>query len=497
MDEKIGPALKARLESAQDQDTVDVNIFLKDEPAAEALAAMDAESAFDEGGNVVGRIREKAATSQRDLLSYLADAGNESLAMDDVLTVPQVVTKQTFWINNSVGAEVSLSVLQDILERPDVVHVELSRHVDFEELLDEALPIESEPAVDAAAEPTWSVKRINAPPLWQLGFDGKGVLVAIVDSGVNYDHPDLTSHMWDGLPEFPSHGYDFMNKDDDPTDDDGHGTACAGIVAGDGSAGSKTGVAPRATVMALRAGNSERSIWDALEFAILKKANVISMSMSWKYPRHPDYPGWRRTCESILAAGILHANSIGNQGDLLSTHPIPYNIAAPGNCPPPKLHSQQTLTGTLSSAIACGATDDTDSLADYSGRGPAAWETGPYTDYAYDNGGKPGLMKPDVCAPGPGTSSCSWQYPTVAGAKPYRSFGGTSAATPHVAGCLVLLVQACQMSGSAVVPARIQEALENTAARVNGQTANKENHYGAGRVDVYKAYQYGKIQGWW
>jgi subtilisin family serine protease len=504
MEEKIGTALRMRLESAQDSDTIDVNIFLKDEPAQEVLAVMDWEKdAGDDRLQRVDQMQTTAAASQGKLRNYLQGLQQESLFLDDGVSVPQAVIKKSFWINNSLGAEVSTGVLRNILEREDVIHVELSRHVDFKELLDYSPGPIGNGATDAPPGPTWSVKRLRADLMWQLPdpLNGKGVVVAIVDSGVNYDHPDLKNHMWDGGPEYPNHGYDFMNNDDDPKDSDdsygGHGTACAGIVAGDGTSGSITGVAPKATIMALRAGNTERSIWDALEFAVLKKAHVISMSMSWKFPSHPDYPGWRRTCESILAAGVLHANSIGNQGDQLSTFPIPFNIAAPGNCPPPELHPLQVIQGAKSSAISCGATDDTDTLASYSGRGPAAWETGPYTDYPYQNAIKMGLIKPDVCAPGPGTSSCSWQYPQVAGSKPYRTFGGTSAATPHVGGCLALLAQACLRSGNAIKPSLVQRALENKAVKVNGQVKDKENHYGAGRVDVFEAYQYGKSQGWW
>jgi hypothetical protein len=222
------------------------------------------------------------------------------------------------------------------------------------------------------------------------------------------------------------------------------------------------------------------------------------MSMSWKYPSNPNYTGWRRACEALAAAGILHANSIGNQGDQLSAYPVPYNIAAPGNCPPPRLHPLQHPAGGKSSAIGCGATDNADRLAGYSGRGAAEWDKSPYTDYPFRDGAEPGLLKPDVCAPGPGTTSCNWLYEDGAStATPYSSFGGTSAATPHVGGCLVLLAHACRIAGKPIIPERVQEALENTAVPVDGQTREKENDFGAGRVDVYAAYTYGRDKGWW
>ena len=179
--------------------------------------------------------------------------------------------------------------------------------------------------------------------------------------------------MWKGGAQYPLHGYNFQNNTNNPSDSNGHGTATAGLVAGDGTCGTKTGVAPEATVLAIRVGGVERSFWRGLQFALDQKANVISMSMTWRYPSSPDYPGWRPVCVTILAAGVLHANSIGNQGADLITYPVPFNIATPGNCPPPWLHPGQQPKQALSSPISVGATDSADKLAASSGRGPAAW----------------------------------------------------------------------------------------------------------------------------
>jgi subtilisin family serine protease len=534
-EEKIGEALSSLLESAQDYDTFDVNIFLAGEPAAAALSSFSDAAGTEDAEAVIDSIQTQSAAMQSDLLSYLQGASTDAAFMDGEVAVPQAANIDSFWINNSVAAEVSYQTLESILARTDVVHVELERRVNIEELMDAGRSYSKKsgskkkpkkgkkgdetavkkitatkiPGVSAAkkisvtipplffSNLTWSVKRIKAHLLWQLGINGDGIVVAVVDTGVNYKHPDLKNRMWNGGAAFPKHGFDFDSNDKDPWDEAGHGTSCAGIVAGDGASGQRTGVAPKARIMAIRVGGAERNFWKGLEFAIQQKANVISMSMSWKYPSRPDYPGWRRVCETILAAGLLHANSIGNQGDQLGTYPIPYNIATPGNCPPPRIHPLQVPVGKKSSPISCGATDDSDKLASYSGRGPAAWENPPYTDYPYLSGNKPGLIKPDVCAPGPGTTSCNWRFGQDPGAKPYSSFGGTSSATPHVGGCLALLAQACKKAGKPIVPARVQEALENTAVRVVGQTKDKQDHYGAGRVDVYAAYKYGHAKGWW
>jgi subtilisin family serine protease len=515
MTSKASDALQILLENARDYDTFEVTIFLRGEPAREAL---DRSAGPDSTKSAVESIKSQAAAEQQGVLDLLSEASRSALDVDESVSVPRAAAIETSWVTNSISAQATPEVLRQLLERDDVLSVDLARTVDINDLLDQptAAPtkVKKKPRGDGRAaaakkarpaaaavsrgNPTWSVQRINAPLLWQLGITGEGVLAAVIDTGVNYRHPDLKLQMWDGGDTFPNHGYDFESDDTNPIDEAGHGTSCAGIVAGDGTKGQGTGVAPKATVMALRVGGRENDYWKAFEFAIDHGVKVISMSMSWKYPSSPNYTGWRRASEGLAAAGILHANSIGNQGEELSTYPIPNNIATPGNCPPPRLHALQNPVGGTASAIGCGATDNADRLAGYSGRGPAEWNAAPFVDYPYQGGARPGLIKPDVCAPGPGTTSCNWQYtPESNNATPYSSFGGTSSATPHVAGCLVLLAHACMKAGKPIVPGDVQEALENTAVRMPGQTRDKEINFGAGRVDVYAAYRYGHDKGWW
>ncbi len=572
MEEKTGEALRARLQSAQNHDTFDVNIFMAGEPADAAPGFTDAEAAPVDAEAVADRLQGMAAERQRDVLGFLTGLGGAEGFTDAevAVAVPKVSTVQSFWINNTVGAEVTRDVLMSLLERPDVVHVELNQRADISELVDgvkkssrgtkasggkrgrgtsgrksggksragdaaagslaaaaggrdfdvldfvrsgRTLAAFADDDVTDAVQPTWSVKRVNAPLLWQesIGLTGDGIVVAVIDTGVNYDHPDLKNRMWDGSDKgFPNHGFDFDSNDDDPRDagpEAGHGTACAGIVAGDGSSGKQTGVAPGAKVMALRLGGEEQKYWRALEFAIEHKAHVVSMSITWKNQKSPNYPSWRRVCEALLAAHILHANSTGNQGTSSTSGPlkIPFNIGAPGNCPPPRPHPLQAAPvgqePHFSSAISCGSTDEADRLRDNSGRGPSAWEKAPYADFPFESGAKPGLIKPDVCAPGSATDSCNFRFDQEG--KPYITFSGTSAATPHLAGCMALLAQACRRTNNPIVPARVQEALENTAVRIQGppgqpgQKLDKEINFGAGRIDVFSAFKYGKDRGWW
>ena len=546
MDNKIGPALKTRMQSARPHDTFDVNIFMAGEPATIIDTFKDLDNNGDKSETavpeidrttVVERLQDHAAKKQEGVLKYLIGLGDSTnfVGYEKSVVVPKVNKIQSFWINNAIGAEVTFDVLNELLARPDVVYIELTQRAEVRELLDvhekdssvgiaftntmfDVLSFIKEGGTFTAfgdgvlaetAQATWSVKRVGAPLLWQLGIDGEGVVVAVIDSGVNYHHPDLKNRMWDGGAQFPNHGFDFgavgTTEDNNPLDEGpqgGHGTACAGIVAGDGTSGIRTGVAPGSRIMALRVDQEDRRYWNAFQFAMKQRVHVISMSLTWQVDPSSDCLGWRRVCESLLEAGILHANSAGNAGGFITTaeFKVPFNIGAPANCPPPRLHPLQSAPigdGLhLSSVMSCGSTDEADCLRPNSGRSPCAWESGTYTDFPFENGARPGLIKPDICAPGSRTDSCSWLFTGTTG-KPYIDFANTSCAAPHVAGCMALLAQACLDTGNPIIPARVQEALENTAVKIQGQQERKEINFGAGRIDVFEAFKYGKDRGWW
>jgi len=136
MADKLGEALRSRLQSAQDYDTLEVNFFLRGEHAADALSAMDAVPTADSFASSVKTIQQRAREGQKELLDFLDSCLREADFVDNEIRVPQVQKIESYWITNAVSAHVTRSVLQRVLPRGDVIHAELVRHVDLAGLLD-------------------------------------------------------------------------------------------------------------------------------------------------------------------------------------------------------------------------------------------------------------------------------------------------------------------------------------------------------------------------
>jgi len=350
--------------------------------------------------------------------------------------------------------------------------------------------------------PEPNLVQLQAEDLWDLGYKGAGALIVNIDSGADYNHPDLTNRIWtnpldpvNGIDDDGNGyiddtlGWDFSGNDNDPMTTATHGTSTGGIMVGDGSAGIYlTGMAPEAAMaVCLIAGESDH--WLAQQWGMSVGATCSSSSHSykWAFVPKPDYHMHRQVEEMILAAGIIHANSIGNQGGS-STYPIPFNISAPGIAPAPWMHPDQPNPAGVSAVMGCGGIELDNGPYSPSGTGPSAWEditiydaaypwtqNPAYWDYPYGGfgGGQPGLIKPDVVTY---TNVIS----TTNGGG-YTTFGGTSAATPHLGGSLALLTGAAPHAE----PRHVSQALQRTA--IDMGTPGKDNLYGAGRVQVADA----------
>ncbi|MER7402076.1 S8 family peptidase [Streptomyces sp. NPDC000070] len=252
-----------------------------------------------------------------------------------------------------------------------------------------------------------SVPQIGAPKAWAAGYDGKGVKIAVLDTGVDATHADLKGQVIDAKN---------FTTSPDTTDKVGHGTHVASIAAGTGakSGGKYKGVAPGAKILngkVLDDGGygSDSEVLAGIEWAAAQGADVVNMSLGGGDTPAID-PLEAAVNKLSEEKGILFAIAAGNEGDF----------------------GEQTIgsPGSAAAALTVGAVDDKDVLADFSSRGP----------------GMDGALKPDVTAPGVDITAASApgnQIAAEVGEKPagYMTISGTSMATPHVAGAAALLKQ--------------------------------------------------------
>jgi subtilisin family serine protease len=286
-----------------------------------------------------------------------------------------------------------------------------------------------------------SVPQIGAPAAWAAGFDGTGVKVAVVDSGIDADHPDLAGRV--------VAAENFTEGESDTLDRVGHGTHVAATIASTGAApGGYKGVAPGASLLSAKvcgvADCSDSAIIAGMQWAAEQGAKVANVSLGAS-----DTPGQdpvEATVERITAEfGVLFVIAAGNT-------PRDGSIGSPGSA---------------DAALTVGAVDKSDNLAPFSSRGPRLGDS---------------ALKPDITAPGVDiTAALSSDADT--GAPPgttHISASGTSMATPHVVGSAAILAQQHPTWTAAQLKAALM-----ASAKPNPEIAIYSQ--GAGRVDVARA----------
>ncbi|TDC53567.1 hypothetical protein E1212_05170 [Jiangella ureilytica] len=318
--------------------------------------------------------------------------------------------------------------------------------------------VETDAAVDAvwldgnvAATLDVSVPMVGAPEAWEQGLDGTGTTVAVLDTGIDANHPDVAGSI--------AEQQDFTGGDD-PTDRHGHGTHVAATVAGSGagSDGARRGVAPSADLMigkVLDDGGSGQDSWviAGMEWAARNGADVVSMSLGG-YPSDGTDPLSQAVNELTAETGALFVIAGGNYG------PGEYSLTNPGSA---------------DAALTVGNVTKADELAASSGRGPRVG------DHA---------IKPDITAPG--TDIVAARAAGTAMGTPvdglYTSASGTSMATPHVAGAAAIVRQ----QHPDWTPEQVKAALVSTAIPRDGLTVYQQ---GGGRLDVATAVGQGVYAG--
>lgn len=412
---------------------------------------------------VVNELKAFATASQYDLRHALAE-----MQRNGMTTEPTVL-----WMANALSFEANKTAIQSLAQRNDIETIGYA--IERNWIPDGEV---ARPASDTR-EITPNVTQVGADQVWALGYTGQGVVVAVIDTGVNYNHVDLAEHLWDGGSEFPNHGYDVYNNDNNPMDDHGHGSHCAGTVCGDGHGASQTGMAPDATLMCVKCLNAQGSggadaISAGIQWAVGHGCDLFSMSLGVANSSISERTLLRHTCEAALDAGVVAAIAAGNEGDSQWQFPIPNNVRVPGSCPPPYIDPVQNENpGKESCSVCIGAVDYNDAAAYFTSHGPVTWSNTEFGDYAYNPG--IGLIRPDVCAPGVDIKSINYQSNTG-----YTSMSGTSMATPCAAGCMALMLS----KDINLTPAEVCRILEETAVPL---AEGKSNIYGFGRINVFDA----------
>ncbi len=276
------------------------------------------------------------------------------------------------------------------------------------------------------------------------GLTGQGVTIAVIDTGINPNHQDLTGK----VIAFK----DLVNARATAYDDNGHGTHVSGIAAGKGVNPAYTGVAPSANLVGIKVLNSAGSgststIISGIEWAITNKSaygiKVINMSLGSTGSSNGQ-DSLSLEVNQAVSNGIVTCVAAGNSG------PGAYTIGSPA---------------AAANAITVGAMADVGEKgffqASFSSRGPTA----------------DGRIKPDVSAPGYNITSADYSNNTG-----YVTYSGTSMATPFVAGTAALMLQA----NPSLTPADVKTKLTSTAIHW-GNNTGPNNDYGYGRMDGWAA----------
>lgn len=421
--DKIGAALHTQLNQLSAGDMLTVIVTLRQQ--ADLSRVVGADRAARQQG-VIRALQATASASQNRLKSLLTSRQAQGL----------VKSYTALWVFNGFSVTATADVINELAGQADVYSV-----------TSDDLPII--PAY-AAAEPNVSV--VNAPALWNLGYTGQGVVVANMDSGVDVNHPDLSTRWRGGTNSW----YDpYGQHPGTPTDLSGHGTQTMGIMVGGDAGGTTIGVAPGAQWIAVKifndAGNSTATaIHQGFQWLLDPDGNPTTadapsvVNNSWTFANPGCNLDFEADLQSLNAAGILPVFAAGNGG------PSSNSSYSPANNP---------------SAFAVGAINNNSQIYSYSSRGPTTCggSTGPF---------------PELVAPGVyiNTSDLYGFYT--------NAYSGTSYAAPHVAGGLALLLSA--FPNLSAVDQR--NALINSAVDLG--VAGPDDVYGYGRLDLLAAFHW-------
>lgn len=368
---------------------------------------------------------------------------------------PEEKFKSSTESKSSVFSEKRFNKLYETLDTAEkalyrIWYIDIEEDEDVYEVLEE---IKSNPSVEFAEidqlnslyfspnDPLYpqlyGLRLIDSECAWNTS-QGEDILVAVLDTGVNYNHPDISSNMWrDPNGNF---GYDFSDNDSDPMDYHGHGSHCAGTIAAIGNNNTGViGVAPKAKIMAVKIFPNayDSVIAQALRYAVDNGAKILSNSWG-PNNRRPSAPVLEAAINYVTSKGGICVFAAGNKNDDVQYY-SPANMAV---------------------TITVGATDSNDNRASFSNYG----------------------SKIDVAAPG--VNILSLRHNNIG----YTSMSGTSMACPHVAGAVALLLAKKPNLNFN----QINNELKNSSDQIS-----TDQQLGEGRINTCKLLQDSSRRGKW
>ncbi|WP_190279401.1 S8 family serine peptidase [Ornithinibacillus gellani] len=429
------------------------NISKQVEMKAATQKLKPTELKMEKGKAITAALQKNATETQKDVLKQISKQ-QKSGDIDKL---------RSFYILNAIAVEGTKKAAEALIAMPEVKEVvldeqrELSPPEKVENKKDKQL---------ADDEIEWNVSQVGIPEVWEQGYDGEGMVVANIDSGVDWLHPAVKRQYRGYNPDDPDNAdhefnwHDAVMDRQSPMDSDGHGTHTMGTMVGQEADGTnKIGAAPGAKWIAVRAfwGDTgyDSDILEAGEWVLAptdnegvphpeKAPDIVNNSWGGN-PYDNDW--FRPMVQAWRDAGIVPIFSVGNAG--LFSKATPGSASAPGNYP---------------ESIAVGATDQENQLASFSLRGPS------------ENGD----VKPDLAAPGVGIRSSvpgeTWDQ------FEYDFFNGTSMAAPLVSGIALLMLQA----DPSLTVDQIDSILKWTADEKTDETYTEtpNNGYGFGIVNA-------------
>lgn len=424
----LSDALIGALGSYRYNEPVPVIVHFKNPEGMTTLQGLGSRKART---SVIRRLKDAAHMSQRSVLERLSKARS-------------VTRVAPLWIVNAMSMTVEASFLSEMAKWPEVERIELDRVVFAPDVV-----------TSESFEPTWNISRIRAPELWALGITGEGVVMASMDTGVDFLHADLATR-WRGGDNswFDPNGEHVTPFDSSPQ---GHGTAVTGVMVGGAESGLSIGAAPEAKWVAVKIFNDDgiasfSAIHQGFQWLLDPDGDETTddapdvVNNSWGF----DAAGgcvdeFVQDVEALRAAGISVVAAAGNFGPSQSSDVIPANYPQ---------------------VMSVGSVDYYGNVDSTSSRGPSACN---------------GEVFPSIVAPGVAILSADT---TLKGVFPrsYSFLSGTSLAAPHVSGAIALIMSAFP----ALTPGEIEYSLLSWAE--DRGESGPDDTYGHGLIDVMETY---------